>query len=357
MNILFIAKPLSKKGNGVVSALKSELKYLQEYANVALFNIGVKLDKDIAKTMYEGDKYQTITSLPEPFNRPDLIVFEEVYKLEYIKLYNECLKNKIPYIIIPHGCLVEVEQNNKKLKHMAANILLFNRFIRKAEAVEFLNEHEKENSKFKYREAIIIPNAIDIEKRKYKKDKNSFKFIYVGRYDVKVKGLDLLIKTFIDLKDWCIQNNVILELYGPKVINPEFEYLKNDIKEAKCQKIIKINGPVYGDNKSKALQEASVFIQTSRNEGQPMGIIEALSFGLPCVCTYQTSFGKYCNENECGIGVNFDKEELKSAIKKIYDDKEYMKLCEKNSLKKSKEDFDLKKVTENTLKIYKEIIK
>jgi len=357
MNILFIAKPLSKKGNGVVSALKNELKYLQESANVALFNIGVKLDKDICKIVYEVDKYQTISSLPTPFNKPDLIVFEEVYKLEYIKLYNECLKNKIPYIIIPHGCLVEVEQNNKKLKHMAANILLFNRFIRKAEAIEFLNEQEQDNSKFKYKRSIIIPNAIDFVKRKYKKDKSAFKFIYVGRYDVKVKGLDLLIRTFINLKDWCIKNNVILELYGPKVESVELNNLKEEIKKAKCQKIIKINGPVYGDEKEQKLQEASVFIQTSRNEGQPMGIIEALSFSLPCVCTYATSFGKYCNEFECGIGVNFDEEELKEAIMKMFNDKEYLNKCEKNDKKKAKEDFELKKVTEKTLKIYKEIIK
>ena len=357
MNILFIAKPLSKKGNGVVSALKNELKYLQEYENVALLNLGVKLDKDIAKVIYNSDKYQTINSLPKPFNKPDLVVFEEVYKLEYIKLYNECLKYKIPYVIIPHGCLVKVEQNNKKLKHMVANVLLFNRFIKKASAVEFLNEQEKTNSHFKYKKAIIIPNAIDIKKRKYNKDKDSFKFIYVGRYDVKVKGLDLLIRTFINMKEWCLNNNIILELYGPKVESIDLENLKQEIKFAKCQKLIKINGPVYGNEKEKVLQESSVFIQTSRNEGQPMGIIEALSYGIPCVCTYETSFGKYCNENKCGLGVNFDENELRDAIKRIFDDKEYLKLCEKNSLKKTKENFDLKKVTEKTLKIYKEIIK
>ena len=43
MIILFIAKPLSPKGNGVVSALKTEVLYLQKIANVALYNIGVPL--------------------------------------------------------------------------------------------------------------------------------------------------------------------------------------------------------------------------------------------------------------------------------------------------------------------------
>lgn len=357
MKILFIAKPLSKRGNGVVTAMESELKYLQEMGDVALFNIGVELDSNIAKNMYHVNDYQKISDLPKPYNKPDLVVFEEVYKLEYIKLYNECLRKKIPYVVIPHGCLVEIEQRNKRLKHMVANILLFNRYLRKAEAVQFLNELEKKNSKFKYKKSIIIPNAIDFVKRKYKKDDSKFKFIYVGRYAVKVKGLDLLIKTFISLKEWCKENNVILELYGPIEENPEFELLKEEIKINNCTDYIKINGPVFGEDKAKKLQEASVFIQTSRHEGQPMGIIEAMSFGLPCIVTYETSFGEYCNQNECGIGINFSEEELKNAIKSIYADKKYLKICEKNAIAKMKENFELKEVTNKTLKTYKEIIK
>lgn len=357
MKILFIAKPLSKRGNGVVSALKNEILYLQESAQVALYNIGVELDSDIANTIFKGCDYPTISSLPEPFNKPDIVVFEEVYKLEYIKLYNECLKNKIPYVVIPHGCLVEREQSNKKLKHMIANILLFNRYLKKAEAIEYLNEQERDASKFKCKRKIIIPNSVEYKKRKYKKDTSFFKFIYIGRYDVKVKGLDLLINTFIDIKDWCLENNVILELYGPLDENPNFDLLREKIKVSKCQKIIKINGAIYGDEKEKKLQEASVFIQTSRNEGQPMGIIEAMSFGLPCVVTYATSFGKYCNDNKCGIGVNFSQKELTEAIKKIFEDEEYLKLCEKNAMTNMKKNFDIKSVTKLTLDTYKEIIK
>lgn len=356
MKILFIAKPLSKSGNGVVSAMESELKYLQKKADVALFNIGVELDKTIVENMFNIKDYKKIRDLPFPYNNPDLVVFEEVYKLEYIKLYNECLRKKIPYVVIPHGCLVEVEQQNKRIKHIIANILLFNRYLKKAEAVQFLNEQEKNNSKFKYKKSIIIPNSIDYVKRTYKRDDSKFKFIYIGRYAVRVKGLDLLIKTFVSLKNWCTENNVVLELYGPIDENPELELLKEEIKNNKCTNYIKINGPVFGSDKAKKLQEAKVFIQTSRHEGQPMGIIEAMSYGLPCLVTYETSFGEYCNQNKCGIGVNFSEEELKKAIISIFNDKKYLKECEKNAIVKMKENFEIKKVTDITLNIYEEIV-
>lgn len=356
MKILFITKLLTVKGNGVLGALKNEIIYLQQIADVALFNIGLELEKDIAQTVFTAPEYQTISELPEPYNKPDIVVFEEVYKLDYVKLYNECLKNKIPYVVIPHGCLVTAEQNKKKLKHMVANILFFNRYLKKAAAVQYLNEQERDNSKFRCKKTVIIPNTVEFRERTQDIDQSLFRFIYVGRYDVTVKGLDLMVSAFISLKDWCRENNVVLELYGPIEENPALDALKKEIADTDCGDFISINGPVYGEEKARKLQQASVFIQTSRNEGQPMGIIEALSFGLPCVVTYSTSFGHYCNQKGCGIGVNFSKEELEDAIKNIFTDKEYLASCRVSAVENMKKDFDTKAVSETTLKIYKELI-
>ncbi len=348
MNVLFIAKPVSKSSSGVVSALINEVKYLQNKVNLALYNIGVELDKEICHTVY-NTSYTCITSLPEPFNKPDLVVFEEVYKIEYAKLYKECLKNKIPYVIIPHGCLVQNEQNKKRFKHMVANILLFNRFIKKARAIEFLNEGERKNSHFKYRDYVIIPNSIEIEERKYDIDQNVFKFIYIGRYDVVTKGLDLLLNTFISMKDWCEANNVVLELYGPNsesltsLFSIDGDY-------------IKINGPIYGEDKAKALQSSRVFIQTSRNEAQPMGIMEALSYGVPCLVTYNTNFGEYCDQNVCGKGINFSSLELQEAIKEMYNHKDELSLYSRNAVSNVKKDFEINAVTDFTIELYKKLI-
>lgn len=356
MNLLFIAKPLSKKGNGVVSAIQTEFKYLQKKENVALYNLGVELEDDIASVVFSVSKYKSISDLPKPFDKPDLVVFEEVYKIEYITLYNECLKNEIPYIIIPHGCLVSIAQNSKKLKHIIANVLLFNRFIRKAQAVEFLNENEKNNSKFRYKKGIIIPNSVEYRKRQYKRDEKIFKFIYIGRYDVITKGLDLLINTFISLKDWCNKNNVILELFGPLEDNVALSLLKDRIIENNCEKNIIINGPIYNEEKQRALEEASVFIQTSRHEGQPMGIMEALSLGLPCLVTNETTFGDYCNKNNCGIGVDFDENKLKEAIYDIYNNRNKLDILSNNAIESIKKDYEIKVVTDLRIKKYKNII-
>lgn len=39
------------------------------------------------------------------------------------------------------------------------------------------------------------------------------------------------------------------------------------------------------------LLQTDLFIQTSRHEGMPMGLLEALSIGVPCLVTVGTSLG------------------------------------------------------------------
>jgi glycosyltransferase involved in cell wall biosynthesis len=79
-------------------------------------------------------------------------------------------------------------------------------------------------------EKIIIPNTINVKKIKKLYEPKQFRYIYIGRYAVKTKGLDLLIETFINLKEWCNKNNVLLELYGPLDDNVELEILKHKIR-------------------------------------------------------------------------------------------------------------------------------
>ena len=105
--------------------------------------------------------------------------------------------------------------------------------LKKAAAVQYLNEQERANSKFRCKKTVIIPNTVEFRERTQDIDQSLFRFIYVGRYDVTVKGLDLMVSAFISLKDWCRENNVVLELYGPIEENPALDALKKEIAELK----------------------------------------------------------------------------------------------------------------------------
>lgn len=357
MNILYICKLLSSKGNGVVSALINEVKIMQKKANVAVYCLGTDISSDQIDTIYKITEYGDFNNLPSPYNNPDLIVFEEIYKIEYLKLYKKCLMNNIPYIIIPHGSLVKEAQSSKHLKHIIANILFFNRFISNASAIQFLNEMEKQKSNFRYKKAIIIPNGIEIPKIIQKRTNKYFDYIFIGRYNIFVKGLDFLVEGFINLKSWCKKNKVRLLLFGITENEEEFINLKAKITNCECDDYIIINGPIFDKEKAKRIHDSAVFIQTSRHEAQPMSIIEALSYGLPCLVTYNTSFGEDCNRYKFGIGIDFSLLELEKAVQKIFNDKDYYMDCKKNAIEYVKSNFEITYVTDKTLAIYKTVIK
>ena len=316
MVVLYICKFKSINSNGVFEALKTEIKGLSKYANVGIFDLDNNISIEGVANIFYHNKYESIEKLPSPFNRPDIVVFEEVYKFEYISIYKTLLSDRIPYVIIPHGSLVKKEQKRKFIKKKTANVLFFRSFIKHANAIQFLNEQEKKKSIYNSQNSVIVPNSVDIKvdrTKKYKKKKNSF--VYIGRYSVKTKGLDLLVETCRRYEDELRKKKISIDLYGSSDNNDKsVEKIKATIDKEKLHDIISINGPVYNKEKTKVLLEHQFFIQVSRHEGQPMGIIEALMYGLPCVVTEATSFGDFCENNNCGIKTRHDVSAIREAI-------------------------------------------
>ena len=352
MKILHIISVTNPKGNGVAEAVKKYLKYESEHNDVALYNLNTLIKPDKINE-YAYKEYKSIEDLPNGFSNPDIVIFNEIYKPLYIKLYKECVQNKIKYIIIPHGSLVKEVQEKNKIKKSIANIVFFKRFIKKASAIQFLNDNEMENCNFTYKKAIICGNGIE-KPAKYSNKLNKKNFVFIGRYDVKVKGLDLLCDTCSKYYDWFKQNRISIDLYGRDSSN-NLVILKEMINDKKIGDIIKIHNAVYGADKKEILINAYGFIQCSRHEGQPMGILEALSIGVPCLVTFNTSFGNYVNKNECGIGFNFDINELFNAIQRICSSNSLREKYSLNARNKSIEDYEWHKVIAKTIKEYEEI--
>lgn len=351
MKILHILNVKNIAGNGVTEAVKQYVEHENRYADVSLWCIDGQLAIPGIKT-YTND-HKTISAIIDD-NKPDLIIFNEVYKKEYLKAYKECLKNNIPFVIIPHGCLVDASQHEKRLKKKLANLFLFGKFIKSATAIQFLNEQEKTSTHLKYKKAIISGNGTS-KKTKIANNPTNKKIIYIGRYDIKVKGLDLLIDTCAKHAEWLHDNKIVFELYGRDSVDTR-EELINLIKTSNASEIIHVNSEVYGKNKEKALLEAYAFIQTSRHEGQPMSIIEALSYGVPCIVTKGTSFAEYINKNRCGFGCNFNQEEIFEKIQELCLNKKLRNSFSRNAIVAIKKDYLQDNVIQNTIRQYKELI-
>lgn len=90
---------------------------------------------------------------------------------------------------MPHGELTVMAQRKKWLKKKVANILLFNRFIKSAKALQVLSENELGNTRFKVKK-IIGTNGIDVPcNSKQVFSYGAPRFIYIGRLGAQNKRI------------------------------------------------------------------------------------------------------------------------------------------------------------------------
>lgn len=120
----------------------------------------------------------------------------------------------------------------------------------------------------------IIRNPLNVFRAPSATPVNTKKFILgVGRLSF-IKGFDQLIEAFSKIKT----DEVDLLIVGG---GNEYDTLSNQIENLGIQNRVKLVGPK--DNLQDYYNQAELFVLPSRNEGYPNALIEAMSFGCPCI--------------------------------------------------------------------------
>ena len=211
---------------------------------------------------------------------PDIIICT-TYSFDVLDLLTSiCHKKHIKLIIESHIQLKNVFMQPKLAYN---NILSFYgkihdnyilHHIRKASLLVCLtNEDMKSWKKFHINNVYVIPNMITIRPPKTI-DYSIKRVIAVGRYSDQ-KGFDMLIKAWgkLSLK----YNDWHLYIFGNEDRAPYEEMAKTE----KCQDTCHCM-PVTDDIASE-YGKSSIFVMSSRYEGMPLALIEAMSSGLACV--------------------------------------------------------------------------
>ena len=295
--------------------------------------------------------------LPKPFNNPDVVVFEEFYCYAFNTIVRQIIDKGIPYIIVPRSQLTKQAKSMKKLKKYVADILFFNKFLRGSTAIQFLTSKEMIESVCAKRiQGIVIPNGVTMPVKESCARMSSEKLVvsYIGRLEKQQKGLDLLLEACSGMKEVLLGAKVEIHLYGNSQGDTK-EYIANFISRNELDNLFKLHDAAFDDEKKQILQSSSLFIMTSRFEGMPMGLIEALSYGLPCVVTEGTNLADAIREYEAGWTAKNEVGDIKRALYAMLDEKDTIEDKRNNALKLAKT-FSWESIAHETHSKYSKIL-
>lgn len=253
---------------------------------------------------------------------PDVVLFHGGYELEFYGFAYYLRKKSIPYLVVPHGGTSRYNISKNRILKIIVNTLLTRHFIRRSSGVIFLNNQERENSLFKHiiNDYAIIPNGVHLPATLYshKLHSNKVRFMFLSRIDIKYKGLDILLQSIEQVAENNPDLNFEFHFYGSrynKKVVEEFNHLVNNTHGP-----IFYHGEVLGEEKEKAYINANIYVLPSLSEGMPLTVLEALSYGLPCIVTPQTNMGELIIKHHAGWVTKADIKSITNTIITAYND-------------------------------------
>jgi len=207
---------------------------------------------------------------------------------------------------------------------------------------------KKLNNQYNLKKTKTINNPIDLnsinKKLLYPKPFGFDYILAVGRLS-REKGFDILINAFAKLN---LKNKIKLIILGE---GKERKNLEKLIDKLDLKKQVLLYGKV--DNPFIYMKYATFFVLSSRSEGFPIVIIEALACGTPVIATNcETGPSEIVEYGENGLLVPVkDVESLKMAMDKLFHDKElYIKL--KTNTRRSVKKYDIKNIAQKWIELF-----
>ena len=281
---LFVSRKLADGGaERVVSILCSSLVKLGYEVELLLY--------ERVKNEYSIDPRIQISVIPAKRDNEKRMHYQ-ILRLKYIR---DCIKRVKPDYILPFLCEDHVYvasrgiksifiypiRNNPAMDEPVLRKKIFRKIISYGANLIFLQTNEQRIflGKRLQKKCFVLPNPVgeEIISANCKPGSNLKRIISVGRL-VDQKNFAMLIQTFA-----CVHKDypeITLDIFGE---GPESKYLSQMIHDLNLDSNIKLCG--RSNDIVSELCKHDLFVMSSKYEGMPNALMEALAAGVPCIST------------------------------------------------------------------------
>jgi glycosyltransferase involved in cell wall biosynthesis len=208
-----------------------------------------------------------------------------------------------PYVVSTHGMLDPWALNNSRWKKKLAGFAFERRHLENAACIHAINQAEAAAIRvFGLKNPICtIPNGVEVHASSTRDRTPPWAahmvsgrkvLLYLGRLHPK-KGLSILLRGWKQAskrgRDWVL----MIAGWDQGGHRRELEQLT---RELEITGSVHFTGPLFGQARDSAYQNADAFVLPSLSEGQPLVVLEAWSHGCPVIMT-----------PECNLPEGFEK--------------------------------------------------
>ena len=223
-----------------------------------------------------------------------------------------------------------------------------NKIVKSIEGLEYFVLVSKELKEFYQKltntKCIYIPNSLDYYPKRVS-ELDNHNLVSVGRLS-KEKG-------YMDLIDVM---KLVVSIYPDTILNiigdgPERENIENKIKENMLNDNIKLHGFRDKEYINGILSKSSVYVMPSYTESFGIVLLEAFSFGIPCVSFENSGANEIISNNWDGYLIeNRDKEKMAKKICELLSNQNRRIIMGANGVKKAQE-YSVENTRDKWLKI------
>ena len=256
---------------------------------------------------------------------PSIIHLHGLWRI-HTRITNQFIERGTPYIIAPHGMLDKWALKQSSLKKKLSWTIWEKKALDNCSFIQALCESEVQSIQkinpfwkiYQVSNGINFPNERNLSKIQRpilwngKIPIDAKILLFMGRFHKK-KGINELIKAWENISDLDCSKNWWLCFVGSGDLN----IFKNKYIDY-SKKRIYISKPAFDFEKEEILRSSSAFVLSSFSEGLPMAVLEAMSYGLPCLISENCNLPEAL-EKGAAIKTNPSINEISESLKILFE--------------------------------------